>query len=299
MAKFQKQKDILRSLHAQIEKQAAAQENLSGVPLEDTKAESVGDETETVDQNAIGADKVQQTYEQHTNPDPDAPAKTASALEDLANSIVEEIDLAKEAACELDKDMLAETDAKSVPDKTETVEQNAVGADKCNKEQGVKQKKAPEEVINKTASYNLGVQFCEAILNNASAALEKQAAAAHERRELIKEAGRRDFDYIIAKTAAALEREKEIEERTKVAEEERGAADFEEQQKLAFYRGLYEENQALHEKLAEYEAYTAQLEQAEQIKVAQETYQRDLVNSVAPAIASYVMEQLKNTSAGA
>ena len=288
MAKLTKKAEILDTLNKLMLKEAdLAQTNVSGEPCKDTKVTSVSETTETTDKNAVGPEKLndEQGYKQKPTDDKSEPLSspkqasdsTADQINKLATEILSAIDgklsnkEAKEAQKGITGKPCADTKVTSVSDATETTDKNDVGPEKLNKEQGYEQKptadkseplkspkKAEEDagLAAKVASYELGRQFCELLLNktaNVKQASEKQAEA-----DLIKEAGRRDFDTLIAQAAAELEQQQTAAAEQEKQAELQGAAAFDELYKQAQLEAVVEENKALYAKLAEYQEFEKQ-----------------------------------------
>jgi hypothetical protein len=329
MAHIIKQAEILKNLHDLVSAEAIAkgtkvaelaQTNISGTPGKDTKVTSVSDKTETVDQNGVGPDKLnsEQGYEQKPSSDASEPVSSPKqaelSIEDVekrANDILTQLEnRMKEAALaqtNISGKPGKDTKITAVSDKTETVDQNAVGPDKLNKDQGydqdkTKNKSAPvakvkssEETVVEEASEKLGSLFSEALIKRAAAyelAKEKNAEE-----ELIKEAGRRDVDMLIASTVAELEAQQKQAEQNAKNEEAQGAAYFDELYKKACVDAIVEENKQLREKVAGYAELEkqAELEKAAKAKeddmaklatFISETIKRELVNATAPATVS-------------
>lgn len=310
--KITKKAEILDTLNKLISKEAEqAQTNVSGKPLADVKVTSISDSTETTDKNAVGPEKLngEQGYKQEDTKDPGEPlkgAKKAEAMDidKLAADILSTIKTATEkqalAQTNISGKPLADVTVESVSDKTETTDKNAVGPEKLNKEQGYEQdgskdkgeplkgaKKAEE--IEKDASYTLGLIFTETLLKKASeikTAQEKTAEA-----EMLKEAGRRDFDTLIAQAAAELEQQQAQEKQAAEQLEIQGAQAFDDLLKQAQFEALAEENNQLRAKLAEY------WQQEQNVKVAQEQaayVQRE--SDLAAKVAALVIDTLKRES---
>lgn len=282
MAKLTKKAEILKKLHTLVEKEGAlAQTNISGVPGSDTSFTSVSESNETTDQNSIGPEKLndKQKYEQKPATDeaePLAGAKTASEaqIDKLANSILESIQSklqpqptekeAAEAQTNISGKPGKDTNFESVADKNETTDQNAVGPEKLNDKQKHSQKPATDsatplanaktaEELNKEASYRLGAQFCEALVKRAS--LIKQAEAHRQQVEMVKEAGRRDFEALIQQAALEIKQAEDSRALAAKQAEEYGAAQFDAMLKQAQLEALQEENRQLKIKVAEYVSF--------------------------------------------
>ena len=298
MAKLTKHAETLEKLQSMVRKQAEAQDAIVGKANADTKAVSMADSTETTDKNGVGADKVEQTYEQKPSTNESRPIKSASAVESLGNDILTGINkLVKESEAQTSVvgKPNADTKAVSMPDSTETVDQNAVKPEtvkqdyeqkpSTNESRPIKSAEESIEVMRKKlAAYDLGV----AIAKQLSAGPTKQASAVDHQAELLKEAGRKDFDMLIAQAEAELvEHQKQAAAKqndTQLAKqaEQAGAQAFDNLYKEAALATVAQENEALKAKLASY----AQAEQAanEQTKTA----------SLVEQVASRVVAQLKS-----
>ena len=312
MAKLQKHAQILDQLHSMVKKQAEeAQKNISGTPGADVRAVSVGDEHESYNKNSIGPDNVPQGYHQKPSDDccePLAKAKTANDLgTEILNIIRKQAD-AQDSATGQPGYVVSE----SVGDDKEKTDKNALKPENNKQHYGQKgssdssepltsAKKAEVEALAaKVASYDLGRQFCAALLKAASEDSYTEA-------DLMKEAGRRDFDMLISQAAEELDSEGEYE---KQAAEEEGAADFDEILKQAAeeselekaaeeagaeyfddllkeaaFQEVSEENAALAEKVAQYENLFASVQAENEASAAQE--------KLASAVASTVLNRLK------
>ena len=326
MAKLQKHAQILDQLHSMVKKQAEeAQKNISGAPGADVKAVSVGDEHESYNKNSIGPDNVPQGYHQKPSDDssePLAKAKTANDLgAEILNIIRKQAD-AQDSASGQPGDVVSE----SVGDDKEKTNKNAVKPENNKQNYGQKgssdsseplasAKKAEVEALAaKVASYDLGRQFCAALLKAASEDSYTEA-------DLMKEAGRRDFDMLISQAAEELEYDEEYEKQAaeeleydeeyeKQAAEEAGAADFDEILKQAAdeselekaaeeagaeyfdeilkqaaFQEVAEENAALAEKVAQYENLFASVQAENEAAAAQE--------KLAATVADTVLNKLK------
>jgi hypothetical protein len=266
MAKITKRAEILDTLHTLVTKEAEqAQTNISGEPCKDTKVTSVSESTETTDKNNVGPDKLnnEQGYEQKPQDDKSTPVaspKTAEEIDKVASSILATIQskLAEQAQTNISGEPCKDTKVTSVSESTETTDKNNVGPDKLNNEQGYEQKPqddkstpvaAPKtaEVKDKEASYALGFAFCDALTKKAQEIKEAQTKVSEK--ELLKEAGRRDLDTIIAQAAAELE----AQEKQAAHLEQEGARAFDTLFKQAQIEALVEENKKLADKVASYE----------------------------------------------
>lgn len=301
MAKLTKHAEVLNQLHSMVKKQAAeAQKNITGTPGGDVKSVSVSDEHETTNKNSVGPENVPQGYHQKPSDDSAAPVASAKTAGDLGAEI---LDIIRKQADAQD----------SVTGKPGDVKSESVGADKDktdknavkpeNNKQNHSQKGSSdeaeplagakkaevEELAAKVASYELGRQFCAALLKSAA------ETPAHDELAIVKEAGRRDFDVMIAQAAEELEKQekqafvKQAEESAELA----GANYFDSLMKEASVRQISQENEALKAKLAEYEEF---------IKQANEAYAADLhaqqseeqQAKLAASVADLVLSRIKS-----
>ena len=292
MGKLTKHAEVLTQLHSLVKKQAEeAQKNVSGVPGNDVKSESIKDENETTNKNSVGPENLAQGYSQKPSSDASEPVASAKTAETLGSEILELIrkhaDVQDSATGEPCKD----TKPEKINEKHETVNKNEVGADKNTPQTTGEQKESKdgskpvasaksaaevEELAAKVASYELGRQFCAALLKAA-------AAPEQDERVLAKEAGRRDLDLLIAQAAQDLTPAQE-----KQAEAE-GAAYFEELLKQAALEQAVEENNSLKSKLAEIEFIETAEKQAQEAVAAQV--------DLAEKVAAIVLEKLKVAAA--
>lgn len=305
MAKLTKHAEVLNQLHAIVTKQAAeeAQKTVTGVPGADVKSESIRDENETVSKNSVKPENNPQGYSQRGSDDsaePVASPKTAAALGEEILTIIRK---QAEAQDSVSGKPGADTNPASVSDATESVDKNAVKPEKLEpqtpgqkpskdqSEPATRAKKDTDEGVRemaaKVASYELGRQFCAALLKVAAESEPSEAA-------LMKEAGRRDFDALIAEAAENLEKGATSVETTEKQAEAAGAAYFDEIAKQAALEHTVTENNELKAKVAAYEAeFNRQLEaynaseQAMEAEVAQE--------KLASAVAEAVIASLKAT----
>lgn len=291
MAKITKQAEIINTLHSMISKEAAlAQTDVSGKPGIDTKVTSISDSTETTDKNSVGPEKLndKQNYEQKPSTDGSEPvAKTASDIDKMASDILGAIqEKLATAQTNISGKPGKDTKITSVSDSTETTDKNSVGPEKLNDEQEyeqkpstdssepVKTKKAEDAQAVKTASYNLGASFCEALVKRASEI--KQAEEKTQRLEMMKQAGRRDFEVLIANAAEQIKIAQQQEAQMLKQAADLGAAEFEALFKQAQFEAMQEEVKELRAKLAEYSAiekeaearFQAQREEEAQVKLA-------------------------------
>ncbi len=224
MAKLTKQASVLedlRKMAVEFSKEANVQSSITGVAGADTKITSVSESNDKTDKNAVGADKLEQKYEQHASSDSSAPVKSASAVENLGNELLKEIKKVAEGEgsgtgqAAITGTPGSVTKVESVSEKNDTVNKDAVGADKL--EQKVEQKpstdaaapvqKAAAEVeLSKIAQEELGRQLAAGLI--ASLAQQKEKVAAEKKAELEKEAGRRDFELIATAAVDELFKEK-------------------------------------------------------------------------------------------
>ncbi len=315
MGKLTKHAEVLTQLHSLVKKQAEeAQKNISGTPGAETKPESIKAEHETTDKNSVGPDNNPQGYHQKPSEDPSAPvAKTA---ETLGTEILNLIRKHAEAQDTVSGEPCKDTNPESIDEKHETVNKNeakpesntpqttgeqkpssdeskpvAKAAEESKEEEKeeekkeeakeeAKEEKTAEEVAalaNKVASYELGRQFCAALLKTASVSEPSEA-------ELMKQAGRRDLELLIAQAAQELEAEEgaEAEKQAEAA----GAAYFEDLLKEAALNEAIKENEALKAKIAELDSKEAQEKKAAEEAAAQV--------KLAESVAAIVLEKLKS-----
>lgn len=301
MAKLTKHAEVLNQLHSMVKKQAEeAQKNISGTPGADVKSVSIGDEHESTNKNSVGPENVPQGYHQKPSEDSAEPLAKSKNASDLGAEI---LDIIRKQAEAQDSATGAPGDVKSesVGDDQEKVDKNSVKPENNKQDYSQKgssdeseplagaKKAEVEELAAKVASYELGRQFCAALLKAASQQED------HSELELMKEAGRRDFDLLIAQAAEDLEgsQEKQAEEYdqeefTKQAEAEAeaaGAAYFDEAIKQAALEEALAENQAMAAKLAEYESFFKQAEESQ-------TYAEQQAK-LAESVADTVLARLK------
>ena len=307
MAKLTKHAEVLNQLHSMVKKQAEeAQKNVSGVPGGDVKSVSISDEHETTNKNSVGPDNVPQGYHQKPSEDAAAPLAKCKNASDLGAEILDIIRKQGEAQDAV-TGAPGDVNSESVGDDQEKVDKNAVKPEtnKQNYEQKgssdsaeplASSKKAEvEELAAKVASYELGRQFCAALLKAASQQEE------HSEVSLMKEAGRRDFDLLIAQAAEDLESSQEklahevneeaLAKQAEAEAEQAGAAYFDEAIKQAALEEALAENQALTAKLAEYENFFKQAE-------ASQTYAEQQAK-LAESVAETVLAKLKAETASA
>jgi hypothetical protein len=284
--KYTKNNDLLKNLRVMVKNAAVkeaemAQTNLKGTPAGDVKSESSKDSTETTDKNNVGADKnkpqeyAQDKAKDEQNSEPLKGAKSAS-VKDLAADLTKDIDKsAEEAQKGLKGGPAEDVKSESSADATEKTDKNAVGADK-NKPQEYEQKPAPDkqdseplkhakkaeaavdEMAVKVAGYQLGRQFAAAILKQSNFRQETNT-------DLLKSAGSRDFEKLIAYAEAELDPQAAYAETTKVAEAQ-GMEYFDALLKQSSFETVLEDNASMKQKIAELEAKVA-----ETTKTASET----------------------------
>ncbi len=317
MAKLSKKAEIIEKLHELVgkqaeEKQANAQSKVVGKPGADTDYTRVSDGTETTDKNNVGPEHLNsdQGYEQKPSSDGSEPSKAKTAA-DLAAEVLNIVNTKIAEAKAQEKQAKAQegivglpgkdTTYERVSDATETTDKNNVGPDKLNGEQGYKQEpsKSKDEpskatktaaeiqtMAEKIASYELGKQLAETLLKQAG---EQQT---QDQTEILKEAGRRDFDVIIAQAAAELEHKQAAEYQQALAikqAEDLGARAFDDLYKQAQLQAIAEDNNQLKAKVAE----LSQVKQQEQEKIASEQREAELAQKV----AAMVIAALKSESA--
>jgi hypothetical protein len=303
MAKLTKHAEVLNQLHTMVKKQAEeAQKNVSGKPGGDVKSVSVGDEHESYNKNSVGPENVAQGYHQKPTEDSSEPLAGAKTANDLGTEILDIIRKQAEA-----QDSATGTPgavkSESVGDDQEKVDKNAVKPE--NNKQEYKQtastdgskplasaKKAEvEELAQKVASYELGRQFCAALLKSAGSQYVDNSV---NESEMMKAAGRRDFDLLISEAAENLEgAEKQASsvELEKQAEEA-GAAYFDEILKQAALEEAINENQQLASKVAAYEAYIKEAQDAYAAEQYVQSTQEQQVK-LAESVADIVLNKLR------
>jgi hypothetical protein len=300
MAKLTKHAEVLNQLHSMVKKQAEeAQKNISGSPGGDVKSESIRDEHESHNKNSIGPENQAQGYHQKPSEDSSEPLSRAKTAGDLGVEILNIIRKQGEAQQNISGTPGGDVKSESVGDDQENVDKNAVKPE--NNKQDYSQKASTdeskplasakkaevEELAAKVASYELGRQFCAALLKTAG-----EQYVPDQELTLMKEAGRRDFDLLIAQAAEDLEgSEKQAEETElieKQAEEEAelaGAEYFDAVIKQAALEEAIAENQQLAAKLDEYENFFKTAQEEEYVAASQA--------KLAESVAATVLAQLK------
>lgn len=206
-----------------------------------------------------------------------------------------------------------DTGITAISDKHDTINKNDIGPENLNDEQGYEQHKATdpsepakakvgphssagqksaeevEKMAAKIASFELGKQFAETLIKQAA---QSSTVSNSNTANLLKEAGRRDFDLLIAQAQQELETNNNSELQEKQAEEA-GAYAFDEMFKQAQLAATAEENAALKAKLAELE----NKQQAELSKEAEEQKEAKLVTKVAQAVIEALKSEPAPTSA--
>jgi hypothetical protein len=300
MGKLTKHAEVLNQLHSLVKKQAEeVQKSVTGEPASQ-KPESVKEEHETTNKNNVGADNLAQSY--HQSPSKDSAEPVAKTAETLGNEILNIIRKHADAQDAVTGEPATDK-PESVKDEHETTNKNEVGADKNTPqttgdqkpssdkaEPAAEAKKASDEVselASKVASYELGRQFCAALLKTASETVADEAT-------LMKEAGRRDLDLLIAQAAQELDTEKVAE--TEKQAEAAGAAYFEEIVKQAALEEAAQENEALRSKVAELSQFAESvLSKEAQEKQAAESV--EFQTKLAESVANIVLERLKTEAA--
>lgn len=306
MAKLTKHAEVLNQLHTMVKKQAEeAQKNISGVPGGDVKSVSVSDEHETTNKNSVGPENVAQGYHQKPSEDSSKPLANAKSASDLGTEI---LDIIRKQAEAQDSVTGAPGDVKSesVGDDQEKVDKNAVKpeSNKQNYEQKASTDKSKplasakkaevEELAAKVASYELGRQFCAALLKAAGDDRQQDEA------ELMKAAGRRDFDLLISEAAENLEAQAEEEMEVQAQDEEyqikqaeeAGAAYFDDLLKQAAIEEAIQENEQLKSKLAEYEEFVKQAQAQHEAAEYEQAFEQNQAK-LAESVAAVVLERLK------
>jgi hypothetical protein len=294
MAKLTKHAEVLNQLHSMVKKQASeAQKSISGAPG-DVKSVSVGDEHESHNKNSVGPENVPQGYHQKPSEDPSEPLAKAKTAEDLGTEILDIIRKQAEAQDSV-TGKPGDVKSESVGDDKETTDKNAVKPE--NNKQNYEQKASTDEskplasakkaevedLAAKVASYELGRQFCAALLKSAGETFETNEI------EMMKEAGRRDFDQMIAQAAENLEQSQFAEKQA----EQAGAAYFDEVLKQAALNEAIQQNEALTAKVAQYEEFIKQAQEAQYAQQTAEAAQAQQAK-LAEAVAEVVLSKLKN-----
>jgi hypothetical protein len=313
MAKLTKHAEVLNQLHTMVKKQAEeAQKNISGVPGGDVKSVSVSDEHETTNKNSVGPENVAQGYHQKPSEDSSKPLSNAKSASVLGTEI---LDIIRKQAEAQDSATGAPgyVKSESVGDDQENVDKNSVKPESNKQDYGQKastddskplasaKKAEVEELAAKVASYELGRQFCAALLKAAGDNSQDDEA------ELMKQAGRRDFDLLISEAAENLEAQAEDEEEEMEAQaedeyeeeehqikqaEEAGAAYFDELLKQAAVEEAIQENDQLKQKIAEYEEFIKQAYAEQEAVEHQQAFEHNQAK-LAESVAATVLEKLK------
>lgn len=294
MAKLTKHAEVLNQLHTMVKKQAAeAQKSISGAPGE-VKSVSVGDEHESHNKNSVGPENVPQGYHQKPSEDPSEPLAKSKTAADLGTEILDIIRKQAEAQDTV-TGKPGDVKSESVGDDQEKTDKNAVKPE--NNKQNYDQKASTDEskplasakkadvedLAAKVASYELGRQFCAALLKSAGETFETNEI------QLMKEAGRRDFDQMIAQAAENLENSQSAEKQA----EQAGAAYFDEVLKQAALNEAIQQNEALTAKVAQYEEFIKQAYEAQQVQQTAQAAQEQQVK-LAEAVAEVVLNKLKS-----
>lgn len=306
-----------------INKEAASVAGNNGAasqPGKDTNFQSVDGKHENHDKNSIGADKhAPQNHEQHKQNDPSTPVKAASDVEKLGTELMQFLEkFAKGGSAPTATGVPGkDTNFQSVSSEHDKENKNNVGADKLAPQHHEQHKqtdpstpvKSAEEQ-QKIASEALGRALVQTIL--------KQAADSEL--QLLKEAGRRDFEMLVATAAEGLAGKSSKQVKTasvnieKQAEED-GAAYFQQLKKQAEFEQFIQEVRGLEAKHAEaikeVETLRNKVAEAEQAKAklekmaAQEEENRKLVamaelisNSVTDRVTDSVMARLRSEISG-
>lgn len=292
MAKLTKHAEVLQQLHTMVKKQAEeAQKNVSGRPGGDVKSVSVSDEHDTTNKNSVGPENVAQGYHQKPSDDSAEPLSGSKTANDLGSEILDIIRKQGEAQDSVTGkpgDVKSEstdehkTDKNKVKPESNSQDYKQKASTDDSKPLASTKKAEVEELAAKVASYELGRQFCAALLKTAA---EQQAP---NELELMKEAGRRDFDMLIAEAAENLENSQAQEKQA----EYQGAVYFDGLAKQAAYEETVAQNQQLAAKLAEYEAYVKQAEESQYAQYAAIQAQEQQVK-LAESVADIVLSKLR------
>lgn len=231
-----------------IRKHADAQDSVTGVPGKDTNPEKIDEKTETTDKNSVGPEKntPQTTGDQKESTDDSKPVASAKSAGEMPEALKEHFEKKHEKG--ESKDEEKKEDKKAEVD----------------------------ELAAKVASYELGRQFCAALL--------KAASETPDEAQMAKEAGRRDLDLLIAQAAQDLGGE-ETEKQAEAA----GAEYFEHILKQAALEQAVKENEELKAKLAEVSSKELAEKQAQEQAMAEADF--------AQKVAAMVLENLKSAAA--
>lgn len=347
MAKASVNAEVLERLKDMVIKEAQAG-TASGVPGNDTKYQSVSEKTETINKNEVKPESNPQNYDQKGSNDPSKPtdcgkcgeeqkeaAEVKPEVKSEAGPVAEKAAATEETSvAKLGQEILEmvnkfasssvkpvatgkpgkDTGYTSVSEKTEHVNKNEVKPESNPQDFNQKASKDPAkpvasaksaaeeapsaEEVNKIASFELGRQLAEVIF--------KQAQV--NQLEQIKEAGRRDFEALIAQAAQELQTSEVVEKQASEQEvmtekqaEEQGAAAFQEMLKQAQIEyavaELVKNNQELTAKLAALEKENAEFKkQASEFVDAKEKLAERLAEEreaqKMAALADYVTAQL-------
>jgi hypothetical protein len=128
MGKLTKHAEVLTQLHSLVKKQAEeAQKNISGVPGETVKSESISEENDHTNKNSVGPENNPQGVSQKPSEDSSAPVAEAKTAGDLGAQILE---LIRKEATEAATGVPGEdTKPEKVNEKHETVDKNDVKSD--------------------------------------------------------------------------------------------------------------------------------------------------------------------------
>jgi len=306
MTKTAKNKEVLGQLLDLVTKQASAPKpTATGVPGKEPNSGAVSEKHDKVNQNAVGPENnTPQHHEQKPSTDEAKPtggaakkAEEAPAAPDATAKVAEAAAAAPEANVsveKLGKDILdlvqkfannpvatgvpsKDPQWKAVSEKHDTVDQNAVKPEN-NNPQAHSQKPATDPAVpvahaksaeeqkaenDKSASFELGRLWGELVLKKAY----------DEQLEQVKEAGRRDFEVLVAQAAEQM-KQASRQSVTKVASEAEAEKRAEAEGAAAF-QNLYKQaqiEQALGQVLAQNEALVAKVaefEKAASIKEAE------------------------------
>lgn len=236
-----------------IRKHADAQDTVTGEPGKDTNPEQIDAKNETTDKNSVGPEKntPQTTGEQKESTDDSKPVASAKSAGEMPAALKEHFE--------------KKEDSKKEDSKKEE-----------NKEEKSEKAAEVEDLAAKVASYELGRQFCAALLKAAS------VGDTQDESSMAKVAGRRDLDLLIAQAAQNLTPEQE-----KQAEAE-GAEYFEEILKQAALDQAIAENAELKAKLAEIDSKETAEKHAQEQAAAQAEW--------AEKVAALVLEKLKTVA---
>jgi len=300
MTKTAKNKEILQQLHDLVTKTAGAPKPVAtGVPGKEPNSEAVSEKHDTVNQNAVGPESnTPQKHDQKPSTDPAKPTGGKKAEDEEATAPEKAAEEAPAVAAntsveKLGQDILSmiqkfannpvatgipgkDPVSHAVSDKHDHVDQNSVKPEN-NNPQNHGQKPATDpsvpvataksaEEAEKAASYELGRLWGELVIKQA---YDQQLTQ-------IKEAGRRDFEVLVAQAAEQMKSASKQTEKTAAVSEKQaeaeGAAAFQNLYKQAQVEQaigqIVAQNEALAAKIAAFEKEAADKEAAHKTALA-------------------------------